>query len=65
MDTQLHSLIETANRYGENDYRRIVAIAIDLVNAIIETRVPNSKKTDEVLLNLISNYILQIEKHWS
>jgi len=66
LETQIQALVAATHAYArENDNRRTVAIATDLVNAILATRVPNSPATDRVLSQLIRNYIIQIESHWS
>ena len=57
---------------GLNDNRRIVAVAVDLVEALRNTRAQamhegrdSGYAIDRVLLGVIENYIDQIEAEWS
>ncbi len=65
LEVKIQALKDAANAYGQGDNRRIVAIEVDLVNAILATRVPNSRAVEKALSNLIENYIHEIKSQWA
>ena len=68
----LDELAAKAREYGQGDNRRIVAIEVDLVEALRNTRAQamhggrdSGYAIDRVLLGVIENYIDQIEAEWA
>ena len=67
LEAGIQELISKVDEYARtNDGRRTVVVKEDLVKSIRNTYASSpTKKTEEILLNLISHYINQIEGEWS
>jgi len=67
VEARIQELIGKVDEYSRTeDERRTVVVKEDLVKSIRYTYSGNpTKKTEEILLNLISHYINQIEGEWS
>jgi len=68
----LDELAAIAREYGQGDNRRVVAVEVDLVEALRSTRASlnhagkDSPFTiDRVLHSVIGSYIFQIESEWA
>jgi len=67
LEAGIQKLISKVDEYSRtNDERRTVVVKEDLVKSIRNTYAGSpTEKTEEILLNLISHYINQIEGEWS